>query len=595
MKRKIVDVLSALVVVVTLVLTIAPLSGVSAATNTRTFMESGTFIVPETVTRITVEAWGGGGAGGGSTNAGGGSARGGGGGGGGAYAGSIVIVEPGQELQVVVGPGGSGVSGADGYAGGPSFAGPNTNPDDALVRASGGSGGAGNTAGGSPAGGVGGTIAGSLGDTRIGGANGGDGATGKGCSSGTGGNGANGGGSGGAALTGGSANGNVGGTPGGGGGGSRTQANGGLYAGGGGAAGKVVIAWVTYDLTVSGTEGGGVTTPGEGVFTYGKGAVINLAATPDAGYEFVEWTGDVGTIADIYAAATDIVINDDYAITANFEVIPVVQHDLITSSLEGGSVTIPGEGVFTYDEGTIIDLVAIPDAGYQFDEWTGDVGTIANVKAAGTNIAMNGDYSIIANFAEVPPPVYPTVTTHGATGVTTNSTTVNMGYIVGDFSPVEVCFAYKKSTDSAWAHSAWVSKTADGTHADVVTGLDSDTTYEFAAQLKYNNTVIEGTTLQFTTGKPSTPPPWGSGGGCFIATAAYGTPSAKQIDILRDFRDDVLLKNTAGSQFVALYYRLSPPIADFIAGNGFVRTLVRELLIDPIVWIVEATGDVWQN
>jgi len=82
---------------------------------------------------------------------------------------------------------------------------------------------------------------------------------------------------------------------------------------------------------------------------------------------------------------------------------------------------------------------------------------------------------------------------------------------------------------------------------------------------------------------------------CFIATAAYGTATAKQIDVLREFRDVVLLKSTVGSQFVALYYRLSPPIADFIARSDLLRTLVRELLADPIVWIVEATGDVWRN
>ena len=84
-------------------------------------------------------------------------------------------------------------------------------------------------------------------------------------------------------------------------------------------------------------------------------------------------------------------------------------------------------------------------------------------------------------------------------------------------------------------------------------------------------------------------------GGCFIATAAYGTPSAEQIDVLREFRDVVLLKSTLGSQFVALYYRYSPPVAQFIAGHEVVRTLVRELLIDPVVWVVEATRDIWRN
>jgi hypothetical protein len=83
--------------------------------------------------------------------------------------------------------------------------------------------------------------------------------------------------------------------------------------------------------------------------------------------------------------------------------------------------------------------------------------------------------------------------------------------------------------------------------------------------------------------------------GCFIATAAYGTPTAEQIDVLREFRDGVLLQNSIGSAFVNSYYRLSPPVARFIAGNEVLRTLVRELLVDPIVCMVKATGTIWRN
>ncbi len=270
-----------------------------------------------------------------------------------------------------------------------------------------------------------------------------------------------------------------------------------------------------------------------------------------------------------------------------------IKYDLITASTAGGSVTTPGQGTSTYYEGAAVELVAEAEEGYHFVEWTGDVGTIADIYAATTTITMNGDYSITANFEEIPPsPVYPTVTTQAATNITTNSTTLNMNYTVGDFSPVQVRFAYKKSADSAWSYTAWVSKTADGTHAESLTGLDSDTTYDFKAQLKYDDTVIEGTTLQFTTDTPSTPPALG---GCFIATAAYGTPTAEQIDVLREFRDIVLLESTAGSQFVALYYQLSPPVADFISGSSFLRTLVRELLVDPVVWVVETAGDIWRT
>jgi len=155
-----------------------------------------------------------------------------------------------------------------------------------------------------------------------------------------------------------------------------------------------------YVLTISSTEGGSVTTPGEGKYPYcaEQGEKVKLVATPDAGYRFDRWTGDVGTIADVDDATTTIAVNDDYSITANF--VPLY-YDLTISSTAGGNVITPGVGTFTYDEGTVVDLVAEADEGYRFDEWTGDVGTINNVNAATTTITMKGDYSITANFEEI--------------------------------------------------------------------------------------------------------------------------------------------------------------------------------------------------
>jgi len=161
------------------------------------------------------------------------------------------------------------------------------------------------------------------------------------------------------------------------------------------------IPSVQYDLSITSTEGGSVTTPGEGTFNYTAGTVVDLVATPDAGYSFVEWTGDVGTIADVNAAATTITVNGDYSITADFEETSSVQYDLSINSTEGGSVTTPGEATFNYTAGTVVDLEATPDAGYRFVNWTGDVGTIADVNAAATNVTMNGNYSITANFMGV--------------------------------------------------------------------------------------------------------------------------------------------------------------------------------------------------
>jgi hypothetical protein len=276
-------------------------------------------------------------------------------------------------------------------------------------------------------------------------------------------------------------------------------------------------------------------------------------------------------------------MNGDYSVIANF----IRQYDLSISGTQGGSVTEPGEGVFTYDVGTVVDLIAVPGVDHLFVGWTGDVDTIADASAAATTITMYDDYSVTANFESV----YPTVTTTGADSITADSAVLNMNYTVGNFSPVQVRFTYKESAGIFWSNTDWASKSETGTYAASLSGLASNTQYDFRAQLRYNGTMIEveGAILQFTT---DTPPPWGSGG-CFIATAAYGTPAAEQIDVLREFRDTVLLENAIGSRFVDLYYRFSPPIANVIGGNEVLRTLVRELLIDPVVWLVEATGDVW--
>jgi len=69
---------------------------------------------------------------------------------------------------------------------------------------------------------------------------------------------------------------------------------------------------------------------------------------------------------------------------------------------------------------------------------------------------------------------------------------------------------------------------------------------------------------------------------CFIATAAYGTPMAEEIQILRELRDEYLLTNPLGQALVGIYYRVSPPIAEFITEHPSLRLVVRAGLV-PVV------------
>jgi hypothetical protein len=67
----------------------------------------------------------------------------------------------------------------------------------------------------------------------------------------------------------------------------------------------------------------------------------------------------------------------------------------------------------------------------------------------------------------------------------------------------------------------------------------------------------------------------GGGGGCFIATAAYGSPMARDVRALNTVRDQYLLRNSLGRAFVSLYYRHGPKLADLISKRPFLKSIVR--------------------
>jgi len=69
---------------------------------------------------------------------------------------------------------------------------------------------------------------------------------------------------------------------------------------------------------------------------------------------------------------------------------------------------------------------------------------------------------------------------------------------------------------------------------------------------------------------------------CFIATAAYDTAMAQEIEVLREFRDGYLLTNSLGQALVDLYYRISPPIAEFITEHPSLKPIVRAGLVPAV-------------
>jgi len=237
-----------------------------------------------------------------------------------------------------------------------------------------------------------------------------------------------------------------------------------------------------FYLTISATSGG-TTDPPPDTYTYYNGIEAEIEAIPDtSNFRFDGWTGDVppGHENDNPLSVT---MDSDKSIQANF----IRQYTLTISSSNGGT-TNPVPGNYTYDSGAYVSVQAIPNSGYNFTGWSGDVTGTTNP----ISITMNGDKSITANFS-----------------------------------------------------------------APTGNGGDDE---KSSAQ----------------------------GGGCFIATAAYGSPLHPHVDILRNFRDKYLMSNKLGREWVDLYYKYSPFVAKIIAKHKALKILAQ-IHLWPLVAFCYAT------
>ena len=121
-----------------------------------------------------------------------------------------------------------------------------------------------------------------------------------------------------------------------------------------------------------------------------------------------------------------------------------------------------------------------------------------------------------------------------------------------------------------------------------VTGSTDSTDFPTKNPVQANKGVGSDAFITKSSTKDITPapsPPDGGGGGCFIATASYGSSMSDEVMVLREFRDRYLLTNSTGRKFVKCYYRYSPPVARYIERNDTFRTAARISLL-PVVYSI---------
>jgi uncharacterized membrane protein len=87
-----------------------------------------------------------------------------------------------------------------------------------------------------------------------------------------------------------------------------------------------------------------------------------------------------------------------------------------------------------------------------------------------------------------------------------------------------------------------------------------------------------------------------SGGRCLIATATYGSELSPEVQFLRSFRDNSIMKTHAGSDFMvvfnAWYYSFSPSVADYLTTHQAERTIMKGLLY-PLLAILFLSSQVF--
>jgi len=161
-------------------------------------------------------------------------------------------------------------------------------------------------------------------------------------------------------------------------------------------------------------------------------------------------------------------------------------------------------------------------------------------------------------------------------------------------APLRVIFDATASNDHDGTINSYAWDFGDGS-----TGSGETISHEFVSAGTYTVTLTvtddvgaTDTATTTITVTETTTAPGGEPSGCFIATAAYGSPINPYVLMLCEFHDRMLLTNFVGAAFVNLYHPYSPPVAEFIANHDTVRLVVRWSLL-PLVgasWITLKLG-----
>jgi uncharacterized repeat protein (TIGR02543 family) len=259
---------------------------------------------------------------------------------------------------------------------------------------------------------------------------------------------------------------------------------------------KAVTAHFTqnqYTLTVTIDGSGSVTkNPNQATYTYGQ--VVTLTAVPSTGWAFSSWTGDLTGSQN----PTTITMNGDKAVTAHF----TQNQYTLTVTIDGsGSVTKnPDQAAYTY--GQVVTLTAVPNTGWAFSSWTGDLTGSQNP----TTITMNGNKAVTAQFVDSMPPQISNIARTTSNPLDTDPTYgwVNVSCTVTDNVAVSQVTLRIHNPSGSWNNVSMTTKTTGKYYYRSTTAFSTIGNYSYSIKAKdTSNNVNISSNIGF-----SMPPNW---------------------------------------------------------------------------------------
>ncbi len=301
---------------------------------------------------------------------------------------------------------------------------------------------------------------------------------------------------------------------------------------------------------------------------YDPGTAVTMTAIANSGWAFSGWSGDLSGSEN----PVNVTINNDQSVTANFLMdtdLDGISDEEEDAGLNGGDGN--NDGQLDSTQKNVVNLKTY-DGQYYITLESPSGTTMANCKASG-----NPDPDGAPSGVKFPYGFFDFV----ISGLNPGSGVKMTLYLHADD---EFNTYYKYGPTPGQPVSDWYKFIFNGITGAWIRGNVIDL-YFRDAQRGDDDRLANGVIVdQGGPGSASSNGSSGSKRGCFIATAAFGSPLERHVTVLRKFRDRFLFTNAPGRTFVDFYQTYSPLVADFIAKHPALRTLVRLSLL-PVVGI----------